>query len=45
MKPPPCPVCRTAKHVVPQGVVGDMFLCHKCGGAFDSFPDEGGDNR
>lgn len=40
---PPCPVCKTAKQVVRQGVVGDLFLCKKCGGIFDSDPSEGGD--
>ena len=43
MKPanPPCPVCNTAKHVVPHD--GDAFYCGKCHGCFDAEPDEGGD--
>lgn len=39
---PPCPVCRTAKKVVAVGSVGDMFKCTRCGGLFDTEPDEGG---
>lgn len=43
MKPtnPPCPVCRTARHVVSHD--GDGFFCGKCRGMFDADPDEGGD--
>lgn len=39
---PSCPVCKTAKQVVRQGVVGDLFLCRKCGGLFDCDVSEGG---
>jgi len=42
-KKPICPRCKTAKNVVAQGVVGDMFVCTKCGGLLDSDPLEGGD--
>lgn len=43
MAVPKCPACNTAKHVRPVGVVGDMFVCGKCGGGLDGDPDEGGD--
>lgn len=39
---PPCPRCRSNRQVTPVGTVGDMFRCGKCGGHFDSEPDEGG---
>ena len=38
----PCPRCRSSKQVQPIGVSGDMFRCGRCGGLFDSEPDEGG---
>lgn len=42
MKPanPPCPVCRTNKHVNQHD--GDCYFCNRCKGIFDNDPDEGG---
>jgi hypothetical protein len=37
---PPCPLCKTNKHVANHG--RDEFFCSKCRGLFDSKPDEGG---
>lgn len=37
---PPCPVCRTNRHINAHG--RDEFFCGKCKGLFDSAPDEGG---
>jgi hypothetical protein len=38
---PPCPVCRTNKHA--NARAGGDFYCSKCGGLYDSDPNEGGD--
>lgn len=43
IKKPNCPRCGSNKQVVPQGTVGDMFHCKKCGATLDSDPSEGGD--
>ena len=40
MAKPPCPVWGTNKQVNSHG--RDEFFCGKCGGLFDSNPDEGG---
>lgn len=37
---PPCPRCRTNRHVNPHG--REEFFCGKCCGVFDRDPDEGG---
>ena len=37
---PPCPVCRTNKHA--NARAGGDFYYSKCGGLYDSDPDEGG---
>lgn len=39
-KLPPCHLCGNTKHVIPQGVSGEVFWCKRCSAIVDTMPED-----